>query len=132
MKKMRLSKKCPQEENKVFKRVTKHIKTQEEMFSMMLTYMGMMSIMLDFISETYGSPERIHELPERTKYALSQAVYHYKLLGAMVRDEIKDDGIDMRYMPISDNCWEDKDQISQRMVLVVKELHRQLQEEGKL
>jgi len=98
----------------------------------MVTYMGMMSIMLDFISETYGNKERINELPERTKYAMAQAIYHYKLLGDMVRDEIGPDGIETKWMPIEDDAWKASDKISDRMVLVVKELHRQLQAEGKL
>ncbi len=132
MKKLRLTKKPSSEENKVFNQVKKHIKTHEEAFSFMLTYMGMMSIMLDFISETYGNEKRIHELPERTKYAIAQAVYHYKLLGEMVRGEVAAGGIDVRWMPDEDDAWEDPDKISARMVVIIKELHRQLQAEGKL
>lgn len=132
MKKMRLSKKPSSEENKFFKQIKKYIKTEEEMFFVMMTYMGMMSIMLDFLSETYGKEERINELPERTKYAMAQAIYHYKLLGSMARDELGDDGIEMKWMPIEDDAWSAEDSISARMVLVVKELHRQLKAEGKL
>jgi len=132
MKKMRLSKKPSTEENKLFNQIKKHIKTHEEAFSFMLTYMGMMSIMLDFISETHGNEERIHELPERTKCAVAQAIYHFKLLGEMARGEVDEGGVDVRWMPIEDDGWEASAKISERMVVIIKELHRQLQAEGKL
>ncbi len=132
MKKLRLTKKPSSEENKVFNQVKKHIKTHEEAFSFMLTYMGMMSIMLDFLTETYGNEEKIHELPERTKYAVSQAIYHFKLLGEMSRGEVDEGGIDVRWMPIENGGWDASDKISARMVVIIKELHRQLQAEGKL
>ena len=132
MKKMRLSKKPSTEENRLFNQIKKHIKTHEEAFSFMLTYMGMMSIMLDFITETYGNEKRIHELPERTKYAIAQAFYHYKLLGAMARGEVDEGGVDVRWMPIEDDAWSADEKISARMILIVKELHRHLQAEGKL
>lgn len=129
---MRLSKKPSSKENKIFNQVKKHIKTHEEAFSFMLTYMGMMSIMLDFLSDKFGNAKGMRELPERTKYAMAQAIYHYKLLGDMVRDEMGSEGIQTKWMPIEEDAWSASDKISDRMVLVVKELHRQLQEEGKL
>lgn len=132
MKKMRLSKKPSADENEAFKRIRKHFKTDAEVMSLMVTYMGMMSIMLDFISENYGGTEKMKEVPQRTKYAMAQAIYHYKLLGEMVRDEVGPGGIEAKWMPVEEDAWSAEDKISARMIVVVKELYRQLESEGKL
>jgi hypothetical protein len=128
--KIRLSKKPSKEENKVFQQVKKYLKTDEELFTFMATYMGMLSIMLDFLSETYGTPTRMKELPDRTKYAMAQAIHHYHLLGKMVRGELDTEELGIRYVPIEGDAWTNPEKISDKMVVVVKVLYDQLKEEG--
>jgi hypothetical protein len=129
---MRTAKKPGKDEKEAAKILRKYFKTDEELVSLLFTYMGSMSIMLDFLSETYGDEERIKELPERTKYAMAMAISHYKTLGMMIREEIPPEVMGMRWMSIREDAWTSKSEISQRMLAVVKLLYTQLKEEGKL
>lgn len=127
---MKLSKKPSSKENDVFKSIKKYIKTEREMFSFMMTYMGMMHNMLDFLCETYGNPERMRELPELTKYAMANAIMQEKFLIQMSREEIDPQIVDIRHLPIEEDGWGVPKKISDKIVLVVKELYKQLKDEG--
>lgn len=129
---MKLKRKVSKEEKEASYQISKYLKTHEEMVSFILTYMGMMSIMLDFLAETYGVPKRMDELPERTKYAIAQAIFHYKILGEMIRGDINPEELIIRWMPIEDDAWKAPEKISDRMVFVVKELYLQLEKEGRI
>lgn len=129
---MKLAKKPGKEEKSAVKSLRKYIKTDEELVSLLLTYMGSMSIMLDFLTEEYGNPDKFKLLPERTKYAIAMAIAHYKQLGCMIREDFPPEMMSMRWMDIRDDAWSAKEEITQRMVMVVKQLYIELQESGKL
>lgn len=128
---MRLSKTPCKKTKDATKQIKKYFKTDEELVSLVITYLGQASAMLDFLADTYGNPQKIHELPYQVRYAMAMTISHHKLFGQIVRGEIKE-GIDLRHMPVTDDSWSNPETISEKLVLVVKNLHKQLQEEGKL
>jgi hypothetical protein len=129
---MKFAKKPGKEEKSAAVQLRKYLKTDEEMVSLILTYMGMMSMMLDFLADRFGGVHAIHEVPERTQYAMAQAIHHYKLLSSMIRGSVKPEEFEMRWMPIEDDAWKAPEKISDRMASVVKQLYMQLKEEGRL
>lgn len=129
---MKLAKKPGKEEKTAVKQLRKYLKTDEEMVSLMLTYMGCISMLMDFLTEQYGTPEKIQAIDQRTKYAISLSIMHYKMLGSMIRGEVKPEEMGMRWMSIQDDAWSHPKEINDRMVMVVKQLYTELKEAGKL
>lgn len=129
---MKINDKPGKDEKSAAKSIRNYIKTDEELVSLLLTYMGSMSIMLDFLAETYGKANTMKLLPQRVKYAVSMAISQYRTLGLMIREEIPEGDLKCQWMDIREDAWTAKDELTARMVQVVKYLYEELKEEGKI
>lgn len=127
---MKLSKKPDDLEKKGVKELKKFYKTYEELASASMTWMGALSMLMEFIVSNYS--ENVDLLPEKTKYGMALGMYHYKILGQMIRGDIKPEDFSMRFMPITEDAWTEKGKLNDRMVLIVKLLYMALKKEGKI
>ena len=127
---MKLSNQPDDLEKKGVRELKKFYKTYEELASCSMTWMGALSMLMDFISSNYC--ENIDFLPEKTKYGMALGMYHYNVLGQIIRKQVKPEDFCMKFMTISKEAWDCDGQLNDRMALIVKQLYKKLQEEGRI
>lgn len=128
-KSMKLADKPDKLERDAAKQLKKFYKTYEELLSCSMTWMGALQLVMDFIVENYKDP---NVLPERAQYGMALGMYHYRILGKIIRGEVKPEEFSMKFLPITDTAWENATELNERMVLIVKQLYKGLEEDGLL
>lgn len=126
---MKSSKKRDPLEIEGVKKLKKFYKTYEDLASVSITWMGSAQLIVEFILDNYKDPSI---LPQRAAYGMGLYLYHYRVLSMILREQITPEEFSMEYLPISDTAWEDAKELDERLVLVVKQLYKMLQEDGKI
>lgn len=124
---MKTNDQSSQLEKDAVKQLKKFYKSHDDFLGVSLTWMGAFQILVEFIMDNYKDPSL---LPEKARYGVALGLYHLRLLGKILRKEITPEDLEIKHMPISDRAWESGEELNQRMVIIVKELYKGLQEDG--
>lgn len=115
---------CKQKIAKIF--------THTECVSMAITLLGACDIMgRDLIGEC--EVKKFIKCSKKTQYGLLQTAQWYKILGQIIRDEVKErDELKLGYLPFGESSWKTDEDLEARMILLIKSLYNQYKEEGKI
>jgi len=113
------------EHNKKIKDFFSH----DEIIHLLMTIFGASDLMAHFV---FDKAQEFIELPVDVKYGLIQHASVFRLLGSILRDEVKKDNLKMVHMPIGKDAWKTEEDFEKRFILLVKRFYEDLKEEGKL
>ena len=74
---------CGSLERKGVKQLKKFYRTYEELASCSMTWMSALSLLIEFIATNYKDGPEF--LPQQARYGMALGMYHYNILGMIIR-----------------------------------------------